>query len=79
MKSLLIVAPFVLLGGCGAASAVKPAKGQALPVAPYGAKATPTPADLLRPTNQQRPQRSDEVLTELQERRSDAFALPPPN
>jgi hypothetical protein len=77
MKRILALA--LLLGGCGAASSIKPAEGQNLPVAPYGAKSTPTPADLLKPSNQQRPQRSDEVLTESQERRSDEFNLPPPN
>uniref|UniRef100_UPI0035C9E0E1 hypothetical protein n=1 Tax=uncultured Sphingomonas sp. TaxID=158754 RepID=UPI0035C9E0E1 len=78
MKRLLVLG-IVLLGGCGAASSLKPADGQSLPVAPYGAKATPTPADLLKPTNQERPQRSDEVLTNSTERRSDEFNLPPPN
>lgn len=53
----------LLLAGCGAASSLKPAEGRSLPVAPYGAKETPTPAQLLKPTNQERPLRSDEVLT----------------
>ena len=69
----------LLLAGCGAASGLKPAEGRSLPVAPYGAKETPTPAQLLKPTNQERPMRSDEVLTNSAERRSDEFSLPPPN
>jgi hypothetical protein len=69
--------PLLLLAGCGSAGQLKPAPGEALPVAPYGATATPTPRDLLTPTTQQRPQRSDELLRRSEERRSDEFDLPP--
>ncbi len=79
MKRCIVVAAALALAGCGAADGLKPADGKSLPVAPYGAKATPTPAELLTPTTQQRPQRSDELLTKSQERRSDEFDLPPPN
>jgi hypothetical protein len=65
------------LGGCGAAKQLQPPDGTALPVAPYGARATPTPQDLLTPTTQQRPQRGDELLKNSEERRSDDFDLPP--
>ena len=67
----------LLLAACGSMSGLKPGKGESLPVAPYGARATPTATQLLTPTNQQRPERSDEVLTNSQERRSDEFDLPP--
>ena len=79
MKRLWIMSGLMLLGGCGAATNLKPAKGEALPVAPYGAKSTPTPAALLKPSNQARPERSDELLKNSQERRGDEFSLPPPN
>lgn len=80
MKRLLGLAGLVLaLTGCGAADGLKPAEGKALPIAPYGAKTPPTAAQLLAPTTQQRPQRSDELLTQSDERRSDEFDLPPPN
>jgi hypothetical protein len=69
--------PLLLLAGCGSAGQLKPAPGESLPVAPYGAAATPTPRDLLTPTTQQRPQRSDELLRRSEERRSDEFDLPP--
>lgn len=75
MKRAPILA--LLLGGCGSAADLKPAPGQALPVAPYGARATPTPADLLTPTTQQRPERSTELLRRSEPRRSDEFDLPP--
>ena len=79
MKAVLLLGSVLLLSGCGAATALKPAKGDALPVAPYGAKATPTPADLLKPSDQARPERSDELLKTSQQRRGDEFDLPPPN
>ena len=80
MKRLLGLAGLALaLTGCGAADGLVPAEGKTLPVAPYGAKTPLTPAQLLTPTTQQRPQRSDDLLTTSQARRSDEFDLPPPN
>jgi len=67
----------LLLAGCGSAAGLKPAPGANLPVAPLGAAATPTPQELLTPTSQERPQRSDELLRRSDERRSDEFDLPP--
>jgi len=80
MKRLLALTGLALaLSGCGAADGLVPEEGKTLPVAPYGAKTQPTAAQLLTPTTQQRPQRSDELLTKSDERRSDEFDLPPPN
>jgi hypothetical protein len=67
----------LLLAGCGANQGLKPAPGKALPPAPYGATTAPTAQQLLTPTTQQRPQRSDELLKSSEERRSDEFDLPP--
>ena len=72
--TLIVVLP---LAGCGAATELRPREGQALPPAPYGATATPTPNQLITPTPQQRPQRSDELLNRSQQRRADEFDLPP--
>ncbi|WP_419807816.1 hypothetical protein [Sphingomonas sp.] len=76
MKRLLLGAP-LLLGACGSAVGLKPPPGVALPVAPYGATTQPTPIQLVTPTPQQRPQRSDELLRNSEERRADDFDLPP--
>ncbi|MFN3433031.1 MAG: hypothetical protein ACK4ZY_01420 [Sphingomonas sp.] len=76
MKRLIPVVA-LMLAGCGAAKPLQPAPGASLPPAPYGATATPTPTQLLTPTTQQRPQRSDELLRNSDQRRSDAFDLPP--
>ena len=76
MKSLLILSP-LLLAGCGSAVGLKPPPGGQLPVAPYGAAVQPTPTQLVTPTPQQRPQRSDELLKSPEARRTDEFDLPP--
>lgn len=77
MRAAAILIPLAL-SGCGAAAGLKPAPGKVLPVAPYGATAVPTPAQLLTPADQARPARSDELLKSSEERRRDDFDLPPP-
>ncbi len=72
-----VLATMLLLAGCGSAAGLQPAPGRSLPIAPRGATATPTPQQLLTPTPQQRPARSDELLRRSDERRSDEFDLPP--
>lgn len=74
-----ICAAALLLSGCGAREELKPAKGAALPVAPLGAKAAPTPDQLLKAPVQTRPARSDNIMESSEKRRSDEFDLPPPN
>ncbi|MBA17254.1 MAG: hypothetical protein CMN73_13000 [Sphingomonas sp.] len=69
----------LLLSGCGARESLEPSAGQPLPVAPYGAEATPTPDDLLAAPVQTRPARSDDLIESSEKRRSDDFDLPPPN
>lgn len=76
MKRIVLMT-VLLLGGCGASRGLTPAEGEALPPAPYGATATPTPADLLTPSQQARPQRNDELLRQSDRRRADEFDLPP--
>jgi len=78
MKRLVVMAG-LMLAGCGAREELKPAPGAALPPAPYGAAATPTPGDLLQPPVQTRPARSDDLIESSDERRSDKFDLPPSN
>jgi hypothetical protein len=73
----LVVFSAILLAACGNRGELKPAVGETLPPKPYGAVATPTPADLVQAPPQTRPTRSDEVLRSSEERRSDEFSLPP--
>lgn len=76
MRSLVLIAALVL-AGCGAREDLKPAAGKSLPVAPYGAEATPKAPDLLQAPSQTRPARGDDLLRSSDERRSDEFDLPP--
>ena len=78
-RPLLLAAVALALAGSGARRELRPAEGEALPPPPYGATATPTPGDLLTPTTQQRPTRSDELLRESTERQDDPFDIPPRN
>lgn len=77
MKRLVVIGIVLGLAACGAARELKPANGQKLPMALYGATATPTPNQLLAPTSQQRPERSDEALKSSVERTGNEFDLPP--
>jgi len=79
MRTAILLGTALLLSGCGASKGLAPPKGQALPPAPYGATVKPTPTELLKPSNQERPERSDELLKSSEDRRSDEFDLPPPN
>ena len=80
MRLAVVLAALALpltMAGCGAARELKPRPGETLPVAPYGARATPTRDQLIRATTQQRPARSDDLLTSSQARRDDRFDMPP--
>jgi hypothetical protein len=79
VKRFAILGLVLALSACGAARDLKPAAGKALPVAPYGATATPTPNQLLSASIQARPARSDDLLTSSEERQGNEFDLPPAN
>ena len=79
MKRLVVLGIGLALSACGAARELKPAEGKPLPVAPYGASATPAPSKLLTASTQARPQRTDELLTSSEERQGNEFDLPPAN
>ena len=63
----------------GAPDTIKPAAGQALPVAPVGRADRPTAEELLVRTQQAAPTRSVELRTRSEERADDPFDLPPPD
>jgi hypothetical protein len=79
MKALLPLAAATMLAACGSAADLKPAKGDALPPAPYGVAATPTAKQLIAPSTQARPTRDDELLKDSVKRQPDPFDLPPQN
>jgi len=75
-RSALILG--LLLAGCGKQAALRPPEGASLPPKPAMAATQPTVDDLLTPTTQQRPGRSEELLLKSEERPDDRFDLPPP-
>ncbi len=79
MRRALILVAMLLVAGCGARKELTPPKGKSLPVKPYGAKATPTADQLLKPPIQTRPARSDDLLQSSETRRSNEYDLPPQN
>lgn len=78
-RSFALVLVALTLAGCGSREALRPATGEALPPKPAMAATQPTAADLLTPRPQERPQRSEELLRQSDERRDDRFDLPPQN
>ena len=66
------------LAGCGQRAELKPAKGAALPPAPYGQETRPNAAALLKTPTIAIPERSVELRTKSEPRADDPFDLPPP-
>ena len=80
MKRMLLGLPLllpVLLAACGSARGLQPPPGVPLPVAALGAARPKTETELVTPTSQQRPERSDDLLRNGEQRRADEFDLPP--
>ena len=77
MRVILMFGAALALTACGNRTELRPRQGEALPVKPLFAPATPSVTKLLTPDSQARPQRSDEQLNRSQERRDDKFDLPP--
>ena len=73
----LALAGLLLLAACGDEQMLTPAKGASLPPKAATAAAQPNADQLLAPTAQARPGRSDELLIRSQVRPSDHFDLPP--
>lgn len=77
LMRILVLVP--LLAACGKVADLRPAPGQAAPVAPLGARAAPTAERLLAPPTIARPDRIDDPLRRSEPRRDDPFDLPPPS
>lgn len=67
-----------VLSACGNRGALEPPEGQSLPPAIYGESKPPSGEDLLIPSTQAQPERSDELLRRSEKRQDDKFDLPPP-
>lgn len=75
---LLLVGVTATLAACGNRGTLEPAKGQTLPPAVYGEPKAPSGDELLVPSSQAMPERSDELLRRSETRQDDEFDLPPP-
>lgn len=67
----------VMLSACGSRTALQPAAGESLPVAPYGRAEPRTPDELLQSEVQAAPERNVELRRQSEERADDPFDLPP--
>jgi hypothetical protein len=76
-KKLLALPAAALLASCGQTADLRPAEGNALPVAPYGREDRPDPEELLESVPQAEPERSVELRRRSEEREDDPFDLPP--
>lgn len=65
------------LSACGGRVKLKPEEGVRLPVKPEEAVNQPSVEQMITPSTQARPKRSDELLRRSEERRDDKFDLPP--
>ena len=74
----LLCAGTVMLAACGNRGTLEPPKGQSLPPPVYGEATAPTGEQLLEPSTQAQPERSDELLRRSEKRQDDKFDLPPP-
>jgi|TARA_R110002126_G_scaffold44671_7_gene127102 hypothetical protein len=75
---LLLAGVTVMLAACGNRGALQPVKGEALPPPVYGEMKAPSGEELLVPSSQAKPERSDELLRRSEKRQDDEFDLPPP-
>jgi hypothetical protein len=77
VSSATLLLASLALAACGSRSELTPAPGKSLPPKPIAAETTPTAEDLMEPSTQSRPGRSDELLKQSERRKPDEFDLPP--
>ena len=77
MRTLILLGSMIALSACGTRTALEPAPGSSLPVAPYGAPDQPTSQELLELDALAAPERSVELRRRSEEREDDPFDLPP--
>lgn len=71
------IALLAILAGCGKVGPLEPKAGQAPPAKVPGQDRTPTSDELMTPSVQTRPGRSDELMRRSERRTDDEFDLPP--
>jgi len=78
IRTIVAAGALLALAACGKRDALRPEAGHSLPPKPATAAAQPTVDQLLTPSPETRPNRSDDVLRRSEERPDDRFDLPPP-
>ena len=76
-RALTILPLIALVAACGSRTELQPRPGMAHVPKAAEAKAPETPAQLMKPSSQARPDRKADLLTESEERKDDPFDLPP--
>jgi predicted small lipoprotein YifL len=71
------VLALALLAACGKVGPLEPKPSQAPPAKVPGQEKTPTAGELMTPSVQARPGRSDELMRRSERRSNDPFDLPP--
>ena len=77
--AIAMIGAALALAGCGLREPLRPAEGQAMPVAPALAPRALSSDEMLAVSSEMRPLRVDEPLTRSEERPADRFDLPPPD
>ena len=77
MRAVFALGALAALSACGVKTDLKPAQGDALPVAPYGRAEQPVSKELLETSTQATPGRNVELRQRSEERKDDPFDLPP--
>ncbi|HEY9091861.1 lipoprotein [Parasphingorhabdus sp.] len=76
-RKIVAFAALMILSACGNRGDLVPAKGESLPPPAYGEAEKPTAQELMTPSSQAQPERSDELLRRSETRQDDKFDLPP--
>ena len=77
MRQVPALTALLALSACGGRQELTPKAGASLPPKAAAATTAPTPDELVKPDDQARPKRSDELLLRSEKRRDDPFDLPP--
>lgn len=77
MRNFAALALMGLLAACGSRTELKPLPGMNPVPKSVEAKEPQTPAQLMKPTTQSRPDRKADLILQSEERKDDPFDLPP--
>ncbi|MBO9579714.1 MAG: hypothetical protein J7498_02375 [Sphingobium sp.] len=77
MRRFAALALMGLLASCGSRTELKPLPGMNPVPKAAEAEAPQTPAQLMKPTTQARPDRKADLILQSEERKDDPFDLPP--